>query len=207
MVTLKLAVLWDIFLHYQWSKSPTFFKDSEWMTWCPTKFYNIAVWQFFDQSCCGRTLKTELSFGVSKDFCDFPFFILSAAFSIDFNCYEQLQERTSPLVFYFYLHWRSFFIVFPRSKKEKWVFSKLSVKWQLLYQTKLTVPSWFCHGMGKKQDTLIILSGHTERNFDRPTQFSLPLYFEQVFLRCFCWEKNLPKMTPGLETFGFLNAA
>ena len=44
--------------------------------------------------------------------------------------------------------------------------------------------------MGKKQDTLIIFSGHTERSFDRPAQFSLPLYFEKVFLRIFFQKKN-----------------
>ena len=55
------------------SKSPTICRESEWKTWCPTKFFTFAVWQFFDQSCCGGRFKTELIFGVSKDFSDFHF--------------------------------------------------------------------------------------------------------------------------------------
>ena len=98
------------------------------------------------------------------------------------NNYKKVQIHW---FFYFYLPWRSFFIVFPQSKKEKWVFSKVLVKWQLLYQTKLTVASQFCNGIGKKQDFLIIFSGHTERSSERTPQFSLPLYFEQVFLWSF----------------------
>ena len=50
------------------------------------------------------------------------FFNLSAAFSVDFNCYEQLLERINSFVSYFYLRWRNFSIVIPRSNKKNWVF-------------------------------------------------------------------------------------
>ena len=77
MVKIWLQWNWPFcgtFFHSPLSKSPIICADSEWMTWCPTKINSIAVRQFFDHSCCGGRLKTELKFGVSNDFCDFHFF-------------------------------------------------------------------------------------------------------------------------------------
>ena len=75
MVTLKLAVLWDIFLHYQWSKSPTFFKDSEWMTCCPTNFYKFAIWQFFWSELLRRNIENWAEFWCFKRFLWLSFFL------------------------------------------------------------------------------------------------------------------------------------
>ena len=56
----------------------------------------------------------------------FFFFNLSAAFSVDFNCYEQLLERINSFVSYFYLRWRNFSIVIPRSNEKNGFFKLLS---------------------------------------------------------------------------------
>ena len=119
LVTLKLAVLWNLFLHYQWSKSPTFFKVSEWMTWCPTKFYNIAVRQFFWSELLRRNIENWAEFWCFKRFLWLSFFLFCQprfqSILIVMNNYKKVQIHW---FFYFYLPWRSFFMAFPRSNKK-----------------------------------------------------------------------------------------
>ena len=85
-------------------------------------FFKFAVWQFFDQSCCGGRFKIELNFGVSKYFWDFHFFSFVTRI---FHRLQLLWTNTGKdklICFYFYLRWRNFPIVFPRSNKKNWVF-------------------------------------------------------------------------------------
>ena len=125
LVTFKLAVLWDFFStprcrnHLQFAQI-----QNEWPD-VPQNFIILPSDSFLIRTAAEEDLKLSWILVFQKISLTFFFFLLSPAFSIDFNCYEQLLEKTNSFVFWFYLRWRNFCKVSPRSNKKIGFFFKL----------------------------------------------------------------------------------
>ena len=119
---MKLGVLWDFFSTPRCPNHLQFVRIQNEGPDVPKNFIQLPSDSFLIRAAAEEDLKLSWILVFQKISLTFNIFLSSPAFSIDFNCYEQLLEKTKSFVFYFEWRWTNFSIVIPRSNKENWVF-------------------------------------------------------------------------------------
>ena len=125
LVTMKLGVLLDLFSTPRCPNRLQFVRIQNEGPDVPKNFIYLPSDSFLIRAAAEENLKLSWILVFQKISLTFNIFLSSPAFSIDFNCYEQLLEKTKSFVFYFEWRWTNFSIVIPRSNKKIGFFFKL----------------------------------------------------------------------------------
>ena len=198
---MKLGVLWDFFSTPRCPNRLQFVRIQNEGPDVPKNFICLPSDSFLIRAAADENLKLSWILVFQKISLTFNFFLLSPAFSIDFNCYEQLLEKAKSFVFYFEWPWTNFSIVIPRSNKKNWVF----------LQTFESNGSFFTN---RNSELDLDFATRWERNKDLPEKSSerVELYFfvkiQEIFEnKCLPQKYTFRKKTRGHVYFGSNNAA